>query len=222
MLNMSVIASSSFCCAACIYSVRLLSTARTRRRATQRRSPRRFVNSCKSCEQMQTTEKFLGQRTGGDKHSSCHRHTRCIKSPIIVRSRCRRSVTEPTEHRSCHGAHHGIPRPWQVVALSARRGSLMISKHARDPFHGIPRPPNGTLPVRHSSSSHAHPPPGKARGTAHLYARTYTPMARAQPRRVVLRLSPRFLTVPCTSRDFRSRDFRSSSELAAISRSVER
>ena len=44
----------------------------------------------------------------------------------------------------------------------------------------------------------------------------------AQPRRVVLRLSPRFLTVPCTSRDFRSRDFRSSSDLAAISRSVDR
>jgi hypothetical protein len=187
---MSVIASSSFCCAACIYSVRLLST---HARGAERRSPRRFVNSCKSCEQMQTTEeKFLGQRTGGDKHSSCHRHTRCIKSPIIVRSRCRRSVTEPTEHRSCHGAHHGIPRPWQVVALSARRGSLMISKHARDPspsqrhvtgrpFIIIARAPatrQGAWYCAHVCADvHAHGTrPAKARGTAPLPALPHRPM----------------------------------------------
>ena len=47
-----------------------------------------------------------------------------------------RSVTETLNNLSMH---HGALR-----AAAAR--SLIISKHARDPFLGIPRPPNGMIP----------------------------------------------------------------------------
>ena len=54
-----------------------------------------------------------------------------------------RSVTETLNNLSMH---HGALR-----AAAAR--SLIISKHARDPFLGIPRPPNGMIRHRRHSSS---------------------------------------------------------------------
>ena len=158
MLNMSVIASSSFCCAACIYSSRDLRVRRLSKRAAWRSSScvRRAAFSSHKWQVKSSQVKrriFVTVNKLGRQHrhvpSSYPLHYNTHYRTVALAAR---SVTETLNNLSM--AHSEQPR----LALSSSR-----SMHGTRSLGSLALP---TAPTSFLIS---------ARGTEHLHARTYTP-----------------------------------------------
>ena len=161
---MSVIASSSFCCAACIYSSRDLRVRRLSKRAAWRSSSCVARRSRHTSGQVKSSQ--VKRRSFVTVNSWTTTQARAIVIPAALQhplsygraggAQCNRNTEQP------------VHAPWRT---QSSRGSL--SHHLEACTGPVPWDPSPSQ--RHDTVTAPTSSLISARGTEHLHARTYTP-----------------------------------------------